>query len=251
MDGMHSQGEDAAAASGAPFPLGLLAANTMCSICRTTCSIQHRMGAPAWHWQPSFAPALRAQGRAKEAPTSWTHVVTSASCRSPRRWVPRAVSAVWNAHQADWSKMTARTAGFGPRGEFYSPCPQQRQPSPGMQQKTDSRHVVCDTHGYARVAYNGRCKRGVQPDGRQQRARGMRQPRLRPAPLRSCSFRRRRATNVTLQLAGIRRRSTLARRPPRRVRPHHDRHSRRRRRWSWARSRHHRRPIRSRARGWG
>ena len=64
--------------------------------------------------------------------------------------------------QADWSKMTARTAGFGPRGEFYSPCPQQRQPSPGMQQTTD-------THGYARVAYNGQSTRGVQPDGQRTR----------------------------------------------------------------------------------
>jgi hypothetical protein len=29
-----------------------------------------------------------------------------------------------------------------------------------MQQKTDSRHAVCDTHGYARVAYDGQCTRG-------------------------------------------------------------------------------------------
>ena len=38
-----------------------------------------------------------------------------------------------------------------------------------MQQKTDSRHVVYDTHGYARVAYNGQCTRGVQPDGQHTR----------------------------------------------------------------------------------
>lgn len=38
-----------------------------------------------------------------------------------------------------------------------------------MQQKTDSRHAVCDTHGYARVAYNGQCTRGVQPDGQHTR----------------------------------------------------------------------------------